>query len=132
MRSHRLRHAASLALLCATCAGAQGASNDITVAITPQRLALGKDDDVVLTLTFTNTTAAPVRLLQWQLPFGDIEAPLFDVTRDGLQARYLGIRAKRAAPAPTDYIVLEPGAARSVKVELSALYDMSITGAYTV
>src|SRR4051812_14466802 len=124
MSRHRLRHAASLALLFATWALAQGASNDITVAITPERQTLGKDDDVVVRLTFTNISGAPVHLLQWQLPFGDIEASLFDVTRDGLRARYLGIRAKRTAPVPGDYLVLEPGAARSVRVELSALYDM--------
>src|SRR5206468_1990270 len=31
-----------------------------------------------------------------------------------------------------DYIALAPGASRSVKIELSKLYDMSVTGAYSV
>jgi peptidyl-Lys metalloendopeptidase len=39
---------------------------------------------------------------------------------------------KRPPPHPSDLIALGPGAARSVRVELSALYRMEITGAYSV
>jgi peptidyl-Lys metalloendopeptidase len=46
--------------------------------------------------------------------------------------RYLGVQIKRPAPAVADYVALKPGASRSVRVELSALYDMGITGAYSV
>jgi peptidyl-Lys metalloendopeptidase len=121
----------AIALLLA-CGCAQAAPGGVTVTLTPERRALGKDDDVRVRVTLTNTSASPARLLRWALPFGEIEAPLFDVTRDGLVARYLGVRVKRAAPGEDDYLVLAPGASQSETVELSALYEMNVTGAYTV
>ncbi|MCS0589441.1 M35 family metallo-endopeptidase [Massilia norwichensis] len=112
--------------------GALAAAGEVTIKVTPERQSLAKSDNVVVDVTVTNATAATQYLLKWQTPFGAIEAPLFEVTRDGLPVRYLGIQVKRAAPTPADYIALKPGASRSVKVELSALYDMGTTGAYSV
>jgi peptidyl-Lys metalloendopeptidase len=132
MNLHRIRKAACGALLLACCAGAATAADGVSVTLTPERAALGKSDDVVLKVTFTNTGSTPQTLLKWRLPFDEIEAPLFDITRDGNPVRYLGMQAKRAAPLDADYLVLQPGASRSARVELSALYDMSVTGAYTV
>jgi peptidyl-Lys metalloendopeptidase len=125
-----IRAALATGLLAAS--GATPAAADVTIRVTPERQSLAKSDDVVVDVTVTNATAATQYLLKWQTPFGAIEAPLFEVTRDGLPVRYLGIQVKRAAPTAADYIALKPGASRSVKVELSALYDMSITGAYSV
>jgi peptidyl-Lys metalloendopeptidase len=121
-----IRAALATGLLAAS--GAAPAA-DVTIRVTPERQSLAKSDDVVVDVTVTNATAATQYLLKWQTPFGAIEAPLFEVTRDGLPVRYLGIQVKRAAPTAADYIALKPGASRSVKVELSALYDMGITGA---
>jgi peptidyl-Lys metalloendopeptidase len=123
---------AALATGLPAASGATPAAADVTIRVTPERQSLAKSDDVVVDVTVTNATAATQYLLKWQTPFDAIEAPLFEVTRDGLPVRYLGIQVKRAAPTAADYIALEPGASRSVKVELSALYDMSITGAYSV
>jgi peptidyl-Lys metalloendopeptidase len=111
---------------------AWAAAGEVTVSVTPERQSLAKSDNVVVNVTVTNATAATQYLLKWQTPFGAIEAPLFEVTRDGAPVRYLGVKIKRAAPGPADYIALKPGASRSVRVELSALYDMGITGAYSV
>jgi peptidyl-Lys metalloendopeptidase len=118
-------------------AGVQAApaapASGVQVTVTPQRSTLGRTDDVMVTVTMTNTSNAPQYLLAWQTPFGRaVEAPLFEVRRDGLAVPYLGIQAKRPAPAPSDYVVLAPGASRSASVELSALYDMRVTGAYSV
>lgn len=132
MNLHRTWNRACCALLLACSAGAAAAAQGVTVTVTPDRQSLGKRDDVTVEVTFTNTGATAQALLKWRLPFDEIEAPLFDVTRDGNPVRYLGVRAKRAAPLDADYLVLPPGAARSASVELSALYDMSVTGAYTV
>jgi peptidyl-Lys metalloendopeptidase len=108
------------------------AAPGVTVTLSPERQALGKDDDVTVQVTVTNTSASPVRVPAWTLPLADIEAPLFDVTRDGIRARYLGMRVKRGAPGPGDYIELAAGASKTASVELSALYEMNITGAYTI
>ena len=104
----------------------------IVVAVTPVRQSLTGSDDVVVTVTIRNTSRATRYLPTWQTPFAGVQAPLFDVTRDGLPVTYLGMQAKRRAPDRADFIALGPGAARSVRVELSALYRMDITGAYSV
>jgi peptidyl-Lys metalloendopeptidase len=107
-------------------------SSGIIVELSPVRQTLGKSDNVLVTVTLINRSATIQYLLAWQTPLAGVAAPLFDVTRDGQPVPYLGIQAKRAAPAAADYIALAPGASRSVTVELSKLYDMSVTGAYSV
>lgn len=113
-------------------AAAEPGTAAVAVTVTPARQSLGKSDDVLVTVTMTNTSAATAWLLKWQTPFAGVEAPLFEVTRDGLPVRYLGIQAKRPPPGAADYIALKAGASRSVQVELSALYRMDVTGAYSV
>ncbi|HYD82069.1 MAG TPA: M35 family metallo-endopeptidase [Paucimonas sp.] len=117
----------------AVCVGAHAASGDIAVTIAPEKRVLQAHDDVVVNVTFTNVSAAPQYLLKWQTPFeGEMEEPLFEVRRDGVKVGYLGPVVKRPAPEAGDYYVLQPGKSYSRKVELSAFYDMSATGNYTV
>ena len=108
------------------------AQADIAVTITPERAALGKRDDVMVTVTLTNTGTAPERILKARTPFGPAEFALFDITRDGQPVRYLGREVKRAVPRDADFLVLAPGESRSAQVELSISYDMAATGAYAV
>ena len=105
---------------------------DIAVTITPERAALGKRDDVLVTVTLTNTGAAPERILKARTPFGPAVFALFEVTRDGQPVHYLGREVKRPVPRESDYLVLAPGESRSARVELSRSYDMAATGAYAV
>jgi peptidyl-Lys metalloendopeptidase len=113
--------------------GAQAAtSNGVVVTISAQKHTLEKSDDVIVNVTITNTSAVPQYLLKWHTPFGEIEESLFDVTRDGVKVPYLGAHYKRPAPTAADYYVLKPGASHSMKVELAAMYDMSITGDYQI
>ena len=127
---HTPKHLAACALLAAAIPG--HALADIAVTITPDRAALGKRDEVMVTVTFSNVGGTPERLLKWRTPFVAPEAALFEITRDGQPVRYLGRKVKRAAPADADYIVLAPGESRSARVELSGTYDMAVTGAYSV
>lgn len=113
-------------------ASALPAHADIAVTITPERAALGKRDDVIVTVTLTNTGAAPERILKARTPFGPVEFALFDITRDGQPVHYLGREVKRPVPRESDYLVLAPGQTLSARVELSGSYDMAATGAYAV
>jgi len=130
------RRAGTLATLLMTAlAGGPGQAatpGGIVVDVTPARQSLGRNDDVVVTVTFRNTSNTWRTLPKWQTPFAGVLAQLFEVTRDGLPVSYLGIQVKRAPPTSADVTALAPGAARSSRVELSALYRMDITGAYTV
>jgi len=126
--------AAALAWMASTAwtAAAAQAAGGVTVTVTPERQTLGKSDEVAVIVTIANTSNATEYLLKWQTPFDTVEAPLFEVTRDGQPVRYLGRQVKRAAPTAADYIALAPGASRSVRVELSRLYQVGVTGAYGI
>jgi peptidyl-Lys metalloendopeptidase len=108
------------------------ANNGVVVSVAPEKASLGKSDDVVVKVTFTNTSGSPQYVLKSHTPFEGVNAPVFEVTRDGQPVRYMGKIVKRAAPTAADYYLLKPGASYTVKVELSSLYDMATTGDYAV
>ena len=116
----------------AACFSAQAASNGVTVTVVPEKNSLKQDDDVVMRVTITNTSSTPQYVLKWHTPFAGVEDHLFDVTRDGVDVPYLGRHYKRPAPTAKDYYVLKPGQSHTSKVELSSMYDMSVTGDYSV
>ncbi|RSZ57558.1 peptidase M35 [Massilia atriviolacea] len=116
----------------AACLAAQAGSNGVTVSLSPEKSSLGKEDDVVVRVTITNTSSKPQYVLKWHTPFAGVEDHLFDVTRDGVDVPYQGRHYKRPAPTAKDYYLLKPGASHTAKVELSSMYDMSVTGDYAI
>jgi len=132
MKGNAYRSGALLVPLLLGAAARAAPPGGLVVELTPARQSVTGNQDVVVTVTIRNTSRTWQTLPKWQTPFAGVETPLFDVTRDGLPVSYLGIRVKRAPPTPADVIALAPGAARSSRLELSALYRMDITGAYTI
>lgn len=105
-------------------------AQDVAVTVAPVREKFARTDEVLVRVTLHNASTLPQFLLKWHTPLAGVEAPLFEVLRDGQPVRYLGIKAKRPAPGPGDYVRLEPGASLTSTVELSALYEMNVTGPY--
>ncbi|UVW27918.1 M35 family metallo-endopeptidase [Massilia sp. H6] len=126
-----VKSAVGAATLMVAC-GAMAAPQGVTVSVVPDKNTLGKEDDVVVKVTITNASDTPHYILKSRTPFSGIEEALFDVKRDGEPVPYLGAHIKRAAPTRSDYFVLKPGASHTVKVELSGLYDMSVSGDYQI
>ncbi|MES2319284.1 MAG: M35 family metallo-endopeptidase [Pseudomonadota bacterium] len=116
----------------AVCAGAQAGSKGISASVAAEKSSLNKNDNVTVRLTITNNSGQPQMMLKWHTAFAEVEESLFEITRDGVKVPYLGAHYKRGAPKASDYYLLKPGASHTVKVELSDMYDMSITGQYTV
>ena len=112
--------------------GAHAGSNGVKVTVEPEKAALGASDDVVVKVTLTNTSSSPQYVLKARTPFEGLSAPLFNITRDGAKVAYTGALIKRGKPTKADYYVLKPGASHTVKVELSALYDLSVSGDYAI
>lgn len=112
--------------------GAQAGSNGVKVDVALDRAALGPADDVLVKVTITNTSSTPQYVLKARTPFEGLSAPLFDITRDGAKVAYTGALIKRGKPTQADYYLLKPGASHTVKVELSSLYDMSVSGDYAI
>ena len=126
-----LKHLGAFALAASFSLGAY-AANGLSASISMDKRALGPSDDVVVHVTLTNTSSVPQYVLKWHTPFGDIEESLFDVTRDGAKVAYEGMHVKRAAPTAADYYVIQPGKSHKVTVELSQMYNMSISGDYSI
>ncbi len=116
----------------ALCLSAQAAGNGIVTKVSMDRQSLGASDDVVVKVTMTNTSSTPQQILKWHTPFGDIEEALFEVTRDGVRVPYEGMHVKRPVPTASDYFTIQPGKSHTVQVELSSMYNMSVTGEYQI
>ena len=124
---------AGVAMVATAVSAGAFAAGPVTVSVSPLKQNLGKHDDVWVKVTLTNTSSQAQLVLKWHTPFGaEIDESLFLVTRDGEPVPYLGKHVKRAAPGPGDYFLLKPGQSYHAKVELSALYDMRVTGDYKV
>ena len=107
-------------------------NNGVTVSIAPLKANHNANDEVLVKVTVTNTSASPQYVLKYYTPFVENEESLFEVKRDGVKVAYLGAHYKRPAPVAADYFLLKPGKSYQQTVELSALYDMSITGDYSI
>jgi peptidyl-Lys metalloendopeptidase len=88
--------------------------------------------DVLVTVTFSNTTKHTVRVLKWFTPAEGVEEPLFAVTRDGQPVAYIGAHYKRPAATGKDYISLKAGESFAFTVNLGDYYDLSESGQYEV
>lgn len=121
---------AAVAAFVLSCSTVAAAAVDVTVA--PVKPTVERGDDVMVRVTLTNSSSTVQHLLRWRTPLDGVESPLFEVRRDGQPVRYLGRRIKRAPPGPADYVRLDPGASLSKTVELSRLYEMNVTGSYTI
>ena len=124
---------ASVAVMAvAVCASASAAANGVVASVQAEKSVLGKNDNVTMKVTITTTSSQPQLVLKWHTPFAEIEESLFEITRDGVKVEYLGAHYKRQAPTASDYYLLKPGASHTMRVELSDIYDMSITGEYSI
>jgi peptidyl-Lys metalloendopeptidase len=85
-----------------------------------------------LVFALTNTGRDALQILNWQTPFEGIRAPMFTVSRDGVELDYRGIMLKRAAPSAQDYFKLGPGERRQASIELAQGWDVTAPGKYTV
>ena len=121
----------SLLLVCASAGTAFAASSSVSVHLDASTKAADIGSGK-LVFTMSNDSSAAVHVLRWQTPFDGVTSDLFNVEHDGVAVDYVGPLYKRAAPQAKDYIELQPGATRTVDVDLSAFYDMKAGGQYTI
>lgn len=80
-----------------------------------------------------NNGLSVVSLLPWGTPWeGAFSRSLFNIERAGRRIEYIGPMIKRRAPSPLDYIEIQPGASRSVKLDISSAYNLESSGDYTL
>lgn len=123
-------HLGALVLMCAGATQTLASGVDVRVSFA-QQVLIG-DVDVEAVLSISNNSGVPVRLAKTQLPGQMHEGALFRVRRDGQPVDYTGPLVKRGPLGAADYLSLAPGATLSYRVELTAFYDLSRDGQYTV
>jgi peptidyl-Lys metalloendopeptidase len=104
----------------------------VNVRLSTAQPVIQGDVDVTVHMTVTNTCRQPVQLLGWHLPSDRLSGALFTVTRDGAAVRYAGPIVKRSTPTSRDQVTLGGGESLDYDVELTAQYDLSQNGMYTV
>jgi peptidyl-Lys metalloendopeptidase len=83
-------------------------------------------------LTVKNVSPNPQRILAWATPLGGDDANFLNVSVDGRPVRYVGRLYRRLPPTEADYIELLPGESREADFDVSALYDLSQAGRYSL
>ncbi len=86
----------------------------------------------VVEFKISNRSAQELKVPYWQLPGASRESNLFQVNLNGKPATYLGALVKRAAPTEADMVTFKAYETKTFSVDLSASYDLSKTGAYSV
>lgn len=106
----------------------------IEVKIQTVKGNLANNEDVFVKVSYKNRSNQAVKILKWYLPDsdGNLEEGIFEITRNSETISYLGRHYKRPAPIEADYITLKANGKLNYTVELSAIYDFSEEGFYTV
>lgn len=82
--------------------------------------------------TVSNRSDRPLYLLSWYTPLEGVLGDIFQITYKGQEQPYLGPLVSRAAPAPDQYVLLEPGDSEIAVVDLVGAYDFSAAGDYLI
>lgn len=94
--------------------------------------SLPAGEAVRLQFHLVNDSESNLYLLNWLTPLEDLGGEIFRVKRNGVIVPYQGIVASRGDPTPNAYTMLEAGEWISLEVDLSAAYDLSTAGSYTI
>jgi len=100
--------------------------------VNPLRIGMMALGDGRVEVVVTNTSRKTVRVPSYALPSTTLDSNLFAINHDGEEVRYEGAMIKRGVPTATDFAILRPGQSVRSVVDLSATYDMSKVGQYTV
>ena len=119
------------AIAAATAAPPAASINPLRVSMVAASAGIA-DFSGAIEITVTNTSSRTVRLPRWQLPSDFLQAELFTVSRDGRAVEYAGPMIKRGLPRAADFAVLRAGESYRAVVDLSAAYDLTRSGQYTV
>ena len=87
---------------------------------------------VMVRFTLRNPGPKPVSVLIWQTPLEGLLGNLFDVRGPDGAVPYSGPMVKRGDPDADEYVRIEGGAEVSDEVDVTAAYDLSRPGRYTV
>lgn len=115
--------------------GAQAATaapRGLSATIDAEKSFLGDTDGAVVRVTLHNDAAEDLYVVYWQTAVRGVEDDIFDVRRNGKPVAYIGRHYKWAKPQAEDYVRIAAGSSLTAEVDLTAYYDMSRTGEYSI
>lgn len=118
----------SLAMGSAMAASTTG--SELSVVLTPSYEKSLQDVGSAVNFTMRNDSKKAVKVLKWQTPFYGLQHNLFEVSVGGQEVEYEGAWYKRGEPTKDDWMVLQPGEAKSIDVDLSVVYPFEASGQY--
>lgn len=104
----------------------------LSAGIETEKAFLGETDGALVRVTLSNGGAQDLYLPHWQTAVRGVQGDIFDVRLNGEPVPYVGRLYKWARPQAEDYVRVPAGGSVSAEVDLTAYYDMSGTGEYTV
>lgn len=92
------------------------------------------DQPAIIEFSITNNCDSLRSFCTYHTPFEGFMAPFFNIiyTETGEQAKYIGKKVKRPEPSENDFIELDPGETKSVKIDLNYGYELMNTGKYKI
>lgn len=108
------------------------AAAELELVLATETPFVAAGEPVTITVKLRNRSGRRVRLLERDTALGALRNDLFHIVVDGRAVRYVGRHYKWAPPRAEDYVLLERGQERLATVELSAAYDFSTSGLYTI
>lgn len=122
----------TIAMMAFLCSNVYAGGLDLKLDLANDAGLITDTQEVVVDVTLTNTGKKPVRILRWALPSAEENEKLFDVRLDGQKVAYLGRIYKRPFPAAADYLKISAGESVTRSVDISSLYDFSVSGNYSI
>lgn len=107
-------------------------TGNVSVRLSSEKATFGAGEQTSVTITLTNDSRHPVKLLKWYTPAEGLEEELLQVTLNGEAVAFTGPHYKRPAATEKDFLTLAPGESLTRTVDLSEVYDLSRTGIYGV
>lgn len=111
---------------------AEPSPTDLRVHIEVRPPAASASEAVTLLYTLHNDSPENVQVLYRQTPLRGILGDIFEVRLNGQSVDYTGLIVEWAAPEDSDFIEIPAGSEASAIIDLSAAYDMSRVGEYSV
>jgi len=105
----------------------------IRATLDASQTKFSKNEKILIDVTYTNVSFAPIRFLKWGTALeGIIAEDFLDIEIKGIRLPYSGIHAKRGQPQLQHYVMLQPGASISAEVDLSLAYQLIDKGRYSL
>ena len=105
----------------------------IAVTIAPTKAEFGPQEELMVTVSYTNVTQNDIRFLKWGTGLdGRVGPNVLDLTFNGASLVYSGFMLKRQPPTESDFVTLSANKTVSAKVNLDLSYEINLQGQYLI